>query len=156
MAQPILHPGHKQRLTLSLLAAGCANNGTSDPLPRIQSSPRVNDIYQNRSPGVVRYDRYPLLSTRPDDAQRDPLNQMVEITMPAQLVHTVGDGFRYVLHISPHSDRRFEAINELVGKYHLTRMGTNSYRPRSFYLNAGDELIAALEGGATLRIVVNS
>jgi type IV pili sensor histidine kinase/response regulator len=97
MAQPILHLGHKLWLTLSLLAAGCTNNSTSDPLPRIQPSPRINDIYQNRSPEVMRYDRYTLVSTRPDDAQRDPLNQMVEITMPAQLVRTVGDGFRYVL-----------------------------------------------------------
>jgi type IV pili sensor histidine kinase/response regulator len=97
MAQPILHLGHKLWLTLSLLAAGCTNNSTSDPLPRIQPSPRINDIYQNRSPEVMRYDRYTLVSTRPDDAQRDPLNQMVEITMPAQMVRTVGDGFRYVL-----------------------------------------------------------
>src|SRR5471030_2200029 len=97
MAQPILHLGHKLWLTLSLLAAGCTNNSTSDPLPRIQPSPRINDIYQNRSPEVMRYDRYTLVSTRPDDAQRDPLNQMVEITMPAQLVRTVGEGFRYVL-----------------------------------------------------------
>ena len=97
MAQPILHPGHKLWLTLSLLAAGCTNNSTSDPLPRIQPSPRVNDIYQNRSPEVMRYDRYTLVSTRPEDAQRDPLNQMVEVAMPAQMVRTVGEGFRYVL-----------------------------------------------------------
>jgi len=98
MAQPILHPGHKLWLTLSLLAAGCTSNTSPvDPLARIQPSPRINDIYQKRSPEVMRYDRYTLVSTRPEDAQRDPLNQMVEITMPAQLVRTVGEGFRYVL-----------------------------------------------------------
>src|SRR5471030_1631299 len=80
-----------------MLAAGCPHNGTSDSLPRIQSSPRVNDIYQNRAPEVVRYDRYTLVSTRPADAQRDPLNQMVDITMPVQMVRSVGDGFRYLL-----------------------------------------------------------
>lgn len=73
MAQPILHPGHKLWLTLSLLTAGCTYNGTSAPLPQIQPSPRISDIYQNRSPEVMRYDRYTLVSTRPDDAQRDPL-----------------------------------------------------------------------------------
>jgi type IV pili sensor histidine kinase/response regulator len=57
----------------------------------------VNDIYQNRSPEVVRYDRYMLVSTRPADSQRDPLNQMIDITMPPQLVRSVGDGFRYLL-----------------------------------------------------------
>ncbi|MCB5303604.1 TcpQ domain-containing protein [Yersinia bercovieri] len=45
----------------------------------------------------MRYDKYTLVSTRPADAQRDPLNQMVDITMPAQLVRSVGDGLRYLL-----------------------------------------------------------
>ncbi|MDR3430718.1 MAG: TcpQ domain-containing protein [Rouxiella aceris] len=99
MAQLTLYPGHKLAwLTLSLLTTGCTNSGAqSDALPRLATSPRVSDIYQNRSPEVVRYDRYTLVSTRPADAQRDPLNQMVEITMPAQLVRSVGDGFRYLL-----------------------------------------------------------
>ncbi|MBU9819866.1 TcpQ domain-containing protein [Rahnella sp. BCC 1045] len=99
MAQLTLHPGHKLAwLTLSLLTAGCANNGTSsDALSRIPADPRVSDIYQGKAPEVVRYDKYTLVSARPDDAQRDPLNQMVEITMPAQLVRSVGDGFRYLL-----------------------------------------------------------
>src|SRR5471030_2839319 len=100
MAQPILHPGRTLAwFTLSLLAAGCADHGASsaDPLSRLSATPRVSDIYQNRSPEVVRYDRYTLVSTRPADAQRDPLNQMVDITMPVQMVRSVGDGFRYLL-----------------------------------------------------------
>ncbi|QAX80327.1 pilus assembly protein [Yersinia hibernica] len=100
MAQLTLHPGHKLAwLTLSLLTAGCANNSTSssDVLMRIPANPRVSDIYQSQSPEVVRYDKYTLVSTRPADAQRDPLNQMVDITMPAQLVRSVGDGLRYLL-----------------------------------------------------------
>jgi len=52
--------------------------------------------------------------------------------------------------------RPFEVINELVDKYQLTRLGNNLYRPRSLYLNARDELIAALEAGVTLTIAVNS
>ncbi|MGP3145896.1 PFGI-1 class ICE element type IV pilus protein PilL2 [Serratia bockelmannii] len=99
MAKLIQHPGRKLAwLTLSLLTAGCTNNSTSsDRLPRISANPRVSDIYQSQSPEVVRYDKYTLVSTRPADAQRDPLNQMVDITMPAQLVRSVGDGFRYLL-----------------------------------------------------------
>ena len=99
MAQLTPHPGRKLAwLTLSLLTAGCTNNNTSsDVLPHISANPRVSDIYQGQSPEVVRYDKYTLVSTRPADAQRDPLNQMVDITMPAQLVRSVGDGFRYLL-----------------------------------------------------------
>ncbi|WP_208950411.1 TcpQ domain-containing protein [Rahnella sp. ChDrAdgB13] len=99
MAKLTQHPGRKLAwLTLSLLTAGCTHNSTSsDRLPRISANPRVSDIYQSQSPEVVRYDKYTLVSTRPADAQRDPLNQMVDITMPAQLVRSVGDGFRYLL-----------------------------------------------------------
>jgi len=100
MAQPNLQRGHILAwLALPFLAAGCTNNGDTqaDSHLRISASPRVNDIYQNRAPEVVRYDRYTLVSTRPGDAQRDPLNQMVDITMPTQMVKSVGDGFRYLL-----------------------------------------------------------
>ncbi|WP_405077857.1 TcpQ domain-containing protein [Pectobacterium versatile] len=81
----------------AMLVAGCAQQTTTSSVPRQNVSPRVNDIYQNRSPEVVRYDRYTLVSTRPADSQRDPLNQMIDITMPPQLVRSVGDGFRYLL-----------------------------------------------------------
>lgn len=100
MAQLTLRPGHNLAwLTLSLLTAGCTNQAStsSDLLTRTPSNSRVSDIYQGRSPEVVRYDKYTLVSTRPADAQRDPLNQMVDITMPAQLVRSVGEGFRYLL-----------------------------------------------------------
>lgn len=100
MAQPNLQRGHILAwLVLPFLAAGCTNNGVTqaDSLSRVSASPRVNDIYQNRAPEVVRYDRYTLVSTRPGDAQRDPLNQMVDISMPAQIVRSVGDGFKYLL-----------------------------------------------------------
>ncbi|PHZ22450.1 MULTISPECIES: TA system toxin CbtA family protein [Yersinia] len=47
----------------------------------------------------------------------------------------------------------FEAINDLVDKYHLTHLNDSAYRPRSPYLNASDELIASLEAGATLGVI---
>ncbi|WP_315708193.1 TA system toxin CbtA family protein [Brenneria uluponensis] len=47
----------------------------------------------------------------------------------------------------------FEAINDLVDKYHLTHLDGAAYRPRSPYLTAADELIAGLEAGATLGFI---
>ncbi len=50
--------------------------------------------------------------------------------------------------------RPFEVINDLVDTYQLVRLrNTHPYQPRSPYLNAADELIAALEAGATLKII---
>lgn len=84
-------------IALCLIAAGCADSSRTEPLSRLQGAPRVQDVYQLTSPEVVRYDRYTLASTRPADAQRDPLNQIVEIRMPQQVVKTVGEGLRYLL-----------------------------------------------------------
>jgi conjugative transfer region protein (TIGR03748 family) len=83
-------------IALCLIAAGCSDRSRTEPLSRLQGAPRVQDVYQT-SPEVVRYDRYTLASTRPADAQRDPLNQIVEIRMPQQVVKTVGEGMRYLL-----------------------------------------------------------
>ncbi|MFJ5434089.1 TcpQ domain-containing protein [Pectobacterium sp. CHL-2024] len=101
MTRLIRHPRNTPTLAClsaaAMLVAGCAQQTTTSSVSRQNVSPRVNDIYQNRSPEVVRYDRYTLVSTRPADSQRDPLNQMIDITMPPQLVRSVGDGFRYLL-----------------------------------------------------------
>ncbi len=45
------------------------------------------------TPEVVRYDRYLLINTRPDEAQRNPLHQIVNINLPLNLKLTVGDAF---------------------------------------------------------------
>lgn len=42
---------------------------------------------------MVRYDRYLLINTRPDEAQRNPLHQIVNINLPLNLKLTVGDAF---------------------------------------------------------------
>jgi cytoskeleton-binding toxin CbtA-like protein len=50
--------------------------------------------------------------------------------------------------------RPFEVINDLVDKYQLIRLRNNHpYQLHSPYLNAADELIFALEAGATLRMI---
>lgn len=39
----------------------------------------------------------------------------------------------------------FEAVNELVDRYELTRLNQNTYQPRSPYLTAADQLMASLD-----------
>lgn len=105
MADFTLQPGRWAWLILPFLTLGCSysNKPALQSHPIVAATPRVNDIYQHRSPEVVRYDRYTLAGTRPVDAQRDPLSQMIDITMPAQIVRSVGDGFRYLLLASGYS-----------------------------------------------------
>ena len=99
-------------LSLPLVIAGCAQQ-TSTSLARDSAfaqagrPPAVADIYQ-RSPEVTRSGRYTLVSARSAAAQREPLSQLIDITMPGQLVTTVGDGFRYLL---------FQSGYALCGQY---------------------------------------
>ncbi|EAA7554411.1 hypothetical protein RG97_17255 [Salmonella enterica] len=65
------------------------------------------DIWQG-SPEVTREGRYTLVSVKSADAQREPLNQLIDITMPGSLVNSVGDGFRYLL---------FQSGYSLCGRY---------------------------------------
>ncbi|ECK1871358.1 hypothetical protein FSD04_16255 [Salmonella enterica] len=60
------------------------------------------DIWQG-SPEVTREGRYTLVSVKSANAQREPLNQLIDITMPGSLVNSVGDGFRYLLFQSGYS-----------------------------------------------------
>lgn len=88
-------------LSLPLVIAGCAqqtSTSTARDSAFAQSlrPPVFSDIYQ-RSPEVTRSGRYTLVSVKSADAQREPLNQLIDITMPGQLVNSVGDGFRYLL-----------------------------------------------------------
>ncbi|EHC5874484.1 hypothetical protein JR782_005398, partial [Salmonella enterica subsp. enterica serovar Eastbourne] len=65
------------------------------------------DIWQ-RSPEVTREGRYTLVSVKSADVQREPLNQLIYITLPVSLVNSVGDGFRYLL---------FQSGYSLCGRY---------------------------------------
>ncbi|MFD1802163.1 PilL N-terminal domain-containing protein [Mixta tenebrionis] len=56
-----------------------------------------------RTPEVVRYDRYLLVSTAPMVAQRDPLSQVIDIRIPSSLHPTVADALRYALKQSGYS-----------------------------------------------------
>lgn len=108
-------------LACTVMLAGCVNTAATDTASvysRSRTPARFDDIYRNRSPEVVRYDRYTLVSTRPADAQLDPLNQVVDITMPSQLVSTVGEGFRYLLLESGYSlcSATTAAFSELLSR----------------------------------------
>ncbi|MDF7787440.1 TcpQ domain-containing protein [Pantoea stewartii] len=108
-------------IACTVMMAGCVNTAATDTASvysRSRTPARFDDIYRNRSPEVVRYDRYTLVSTRPADAQLDPLNQVVDITMPAQLVSTVGEGFRYLLLESGYSlcSATTAAFSELLSR----------------------------------------
>ncbi|EJN6013078.1 TcpQ domain-containing protein [Salmonella enterica] len=94
-------------LSLPLVIAGCAQQLPLSPardsaFAQSQRPPAFSDIYQ-RSPEVTRSGRYTLVNVKSADAQREPLNQLIDITMPGQLVNSVGDGFRYLLFQSGYS-----------------------------------------------------
>lgn len=94
-------------LSLPLVIAGCAQQLPVSPardsaFAQSQRPPAFSDIYQ-RSPEVTRSGRYTLVNVKSADAQREPLNQLIDITMPGQLVNSVGDGFRYLLFQSGYS-----------------------------------------------------
>lgn len=64
--------------------------------------PVRTDVYA-ASPEVVRYDRYLLVDTSPSAAQRAPLEQTIDIRIPASLSPTVADAMRYTLRQSGYS-----------------------------------------------------
>lgn len=60
------------------------------------------DVYA-ATPEVVRYDRYLLVDTSPSAAQRAPLEQTIDIRIPASLSPTVADAMRYALRQSEYA-----------------------------------------------------
>ncbi|HFW3715114.1 TPA: TcpQ domain-containing protein [Salmonella enterica subsp. enterica serovar 6,7:y:-] len=99
-------------LSLPLVIVGCAqqtstSSARDSAFAQSQRPPAFSDIYQ-RSPEVTRSGRYTLVNVKSADAQREPLNQLIDITMPGQLVNTVGDGFRYLF---------FQSGYALCGRY---------------------------------------
>ncbi|ERY96114.1 MULTISPECIES: PFGI-1 class ICE element type IV pilus protein PilL2 [Pseudomonadota] len=89
----------------SLLASGCATVAAPPTPPRAQSaasspaSPPVAFV-DELPPGfvpVVRQGRYTLVEMVPETAQRDLMQQLVDIAIPPTFDVTVGDALRYVL-----------------------------------------------------------
>ncbi|AKE60089.1 PilL N-terminal domain-containing protein [Citrobacter farmeri] len=72
-----------------LMLCGCITPRQPATLPPQPKTPPT--------PEVVRYDRYLLINTRPDEAQRNPLHQIINISLPPNLKLTVGDAFIWLL-----------------------------------------------------------
>ena len=76
-----------------LLLVGCASppqklqqREAAVPTPSVAVTRNVQTVAPDeyaRTPEVVRYDRYLLVSTEPMAAQRDPLSQIIDIRIPA-------------------------------------------------------------------------
>lgn len=102
-----MHPGILFSLVTLALLAGCNSpqklqqRASATPVPSVSVSRNVQpvsqDIYAQPAPEVVRYDRYLLVSTAPQAAQRDPLSQVIDIRIPASLKPSVADAMRYAL-----------------------------------------------------------
>ncbi|EAT2900539.1 response regulator [Salmonella enterica] len=81
-------------ITLLMLGGCTAPQQPVAPAPKPSTPP---------APEVVRYGRYLLINTRPDEAQRNPLHQIVNINLPLNLKLTVGDAFTWLLKQSGYS-----------------------------------------------------
>ncbi len=96
-----------------LLLAGCSSSPqklqqreAAVPTPSVAVTRNVQTVAPDeyaRTPEVVRYDRYLLVSTDPMAAQRDPLSQIIDIRIPSSLHPTVADALRYTLKQSGYS-----------------------------------------------------
>ncbi len=96
-----------------LLLAGCSSSpqklqqrDAAVPTPSVAVTRNVQTVAPDeyaRTPEVVRYDRYLLVSTDPMAAQRDPLSQIIDIRIPSSLHPTVADALRYALKQSGYS-----------------------------------------------------
>ncbi len=95
-----------------IFLAGCTTTqklqqrDIADPTPSVTVTRNVQPVAADeyaRTPEVVRYDRYLLVSTDPQSAQRDPLSQIIDIRIPSSLHPTVADALRYALKQSGYS-----------------------------------------------------
>ena len=82
-------------LTASLMANGCATTAVSSA----PADSPLDNPYES-VPGVVpmvRYGRYTLVELLPEPAQRDLLQQVIDVSIPSTSQLTVGDALRHVL-----------------------------------------------------------
>ena len=78
------------------LVAGCATTAPSSP-PADSARAVEPAISPPQYIPVVRYGRYTLVELVPEPAQRDLLQQAVEVSIPPMLDASVGDAMRHVL-----------------------------------------------------------
>lgn len=101
---PSIRLGHPARrlalataglLTIAL-AAGCATRSIAPATVEPEPEARTQTMPDGWVP-VVRYGRYTLVELVPEPAQRDLLQQAVEVSIPPMLDASVGDAMRHVL-----------------------------------------------------------
>lgn len=103
--RPSLRPFHYLIIAIwvvsPLLLMGCATTAVPPALPPMAAA-SVAESQTTSAPlldpiPVVRQGRYTLVELVPSDAQRDLMQQVVDITMPSMPDATVGDALGYVL-----------------------------------------------------------
>ncbi|MFS6933720.1 PilL N-terminal domain-containing protein [Klebsiella oxytoca] len=95
---------HLQRDPVSPVAGVTLSGNVQSAQPDIFTAPTE----------VVRYDRYLLVSTSPSQAQRAPLEQIIDIRIPASVKPTVADAMRYVLRQSGYSLCSITSANRVL------------------------------------------
>lgn len=93
--RPCGHPVFAALLLGGLMVAGCTTPPGS-PVPAAASAQQEAPPQPLLVP-VVRYGRYTLAELTPQPPQRDLLQQVIEVAMPAAPGATVGDAMRHVL-----------------------------------------------------------
>ena len=85
-------------LAVCVLASGCATTAAPPSPPLVEEAVRVPpDAIAPTLIPVARYGRYTLVELVPEPAQRDLLQQAVEVSVPPMLDASVGDAMRHVL-----------------------------------------------------------
>lgn len=95
------HPARRLALATAglltiALAAGCATRSIAPATVEPEPEARTQTMPDGWVP-VVRYGRYTLVELVPEPAQRDLLQQAVEVSIPPMLDASVGDAMRHVL-----------------------------------------------------------
>lgn len=71
------------------------------------------DLYAT-TPKAIRYDRYLLINTSLTLAQRDPLEQMIDIHIPTSQQSSINDAMRYILQPSGYSLCKTTSSNQVL------------------------------------------
>lgn len=100
MPPSLLSSGARRRVfaTILLIGSGLAGCASSSLIPSpYPPSPTVSASLTDKRIPVVRYGRSTLVELAPEPAQRDLLQQTVEVSIPPTLDANVGDAMRHVL-----------------------------------------------------------
>jgi len=100
MPSAFISPIRRHAVTSLILAAlslstGCAT--APEPITRVSDAVVPADVPTLDQVPVVRSGLYTLIELVPERAQRDPMEQIVDVAIPSTMTPTVGEALRYVL-----------------------------------------------------------